>query len=61
MPEAELKKGTMLLRGPVEPLELPRSCHVSAKAWPRTLEKGKRAVGLKSAVERRTLRNAGGR
>jgi len=43
----------------VEPLELPRSCHVWAKARLRTLEKGMSAVGLKSAVERRTLRNAG--
>lgn len=49
----------MFLRGPTEPLELPRSIHVSAKARLRSLVKGKRAVGLKSAVVRRSLRNAG--
>jgi hypothetical protein len=50
----------MFLRGPTEPLELPRSRHVSAKARLRSLEKGKRALGLKSAVVRKTLRNAMG-
>jgi len=59
IPEAELKRGTMFLRGPTEPFELPRSIHVSAKARLRSLEKGKRAVGLKRRVERRILRNAG--
>lgn len=48
----------MFLRGPTEPLELPRSIHVSAKARLRTLEKGKMAVGLERIVERTTLRNA---
>jgi hypothetical protein len=55
-----LKRGTVFLSGPTEPLELPRSIHVLAKALLRTLEKGKRAEGLKRIVERRTLRNAWG-
>lgn len=45
MPEAELKRGTMFLRGPVEPLELPRRSHVFAKALLRTLEKGMSEAG----------------
>jgi hypothetical protein len=44
-PEAELKRGTMFLRGPVEPLLLPRRSQVLAKALLRSLEKGRREEG----------------